>query len=197
LATPHCSICNHPRRHQIELGLVHGTPLRVMAKRFEVSPWAVHRHGRNHLSPQLRAAIMTAQKPRQIDLAALQASEAEGILAQLVVQRGRLQQHCEMALEVGNVGDAVKVERSITANLELVAKLLGQLTQHHEVRHTSVLISADYLQLRQALTRALQPFPAAAMAVGKALHELEAAAAKDITDRKTPLVLEHDAGPLL
>jgi L-serine deaminase len=87
----------------------------------------------------------------------------------------------------------VSVEVAITANLGLVAKLLGQLVQVHEVRKTSILISADYLALRAALVRALRPYPDAARAVGAALHELETAAAKDITEAKRPLVIEQHA----
>jgi hypothetical protein len=71
-----------------------------------------------------------------------------------------------------------------------VAKLLGQLVQHHEVRHTSLLISADYIRLRQALITALRPFPEAAKAVGAALAQLETEAAESIAQSKTPLLLE-------
>jgi hypothetical protein len=134
LASPHCTVCTSDRRAQIEIGLVHGTPLRVLARRFGVSLWACHRHGRNHLSPAMRAAILSAQKPSEVDLEALQRSEAEGILSQLVMQRARLQAHSELALEVGNTADAVRVERSITDNLRLVAQLLGTLVQRHEVQ---------------------------------------------------------------
>jgi hypothetical protein len=72
----------------------------------------------------------------------------------------------------------------------MVAKLLGQLVQRHEVSRTSILISADYLQLRQAIVTALRPYPEAAHAVGQALYRLEADAAKDITNAKQPLLLE-------
>jgi hypothetical protein len=143
----------------------------------------------------MAAAILAAQKPTEVDLEALQASESEGLLSQLVVQRARLQSQSEMALELGDVRAAVAVENSIQSNLTLVAKLLGQLVQHHEVRSTSVLISADYLALRSALVKALVPYPEAARAVGAALHGLESEAAKDIT-AKRPLVLEAQPGSI-
>jgi hypothetical protein len=92
------------------------------------------------------------------------------LLAELVRQRARLQSFSEMALDLGDVKAAVSVENSITANLTLVAKLLGQLVQHHEVRSTSILVSPDYLALRHTIVRALQPFPEAARAVGAALR---------------------------
>jgi hypothetical protein len=132
-----------------------------------------------------------------VDLESLQRSESEGILAQLVTQRARLQQHSDLALELGNSIAAISAERAITSNLELVARLLGSIVQRHEVTRTSILISADYLQLRQSIVTALRPYPDAAMAVGRALHDLETQAAKDITARagngKTPLLIEAEA----
>jgi hypothetical protein len=189
---PSCTICDHERRHQIELGLVHRLSNRVMARRFGVSESALRRHRQNHLSPQVAAAILAAERPTEIDLEALQASESEGLLAQLVTQRARLQTHSELASELGDVKAAVACERAITSNLELVGKLLGQLVQRHEVRSTSILISADYLEVRAALVKALQPFPEAARAVAAALHQLESKAASDITAKtsKRPIMIE-------
>jgi hypothetical protein len=187
-----CSICNHPKRHQLEIGLTYKVPKPALARRFGVSTDALFRHARNHLSPQVKAAILGGDKRSAVDLEALQISESEGLLSQLVVQRARLQQHSDLALELGDIKAAVAVENAITTNLTLVAKLLGQLVQHHEVRRTSILISADYLQLRSALLKALRPYPEAARAVGHALHALESAAAEDITAAgKSSPVIEH------
>lgn len=190
---PTCQVCRHQKRHQIEIALVHRVPLRVIAARFNVSRDAVHRHKTNHLSPQLAAAILTAQRPSEIDLEALQRTESEGLLASLVHQRARLQQHSELALELGDVKAATGVERAICSNLELVSRLLGQLVTRHEVRHSSVLLSPDYLRLRSVLIEALHPYPDAARAVGAALHALEAGAATDITESKRPLTIEGKA----
>lgn len=188
-----CTICSHARRHQIEIGLVHRVPLRVLARRFECSPDALHRHRHKHLSPMMAAAILCAQQPSAVDLEALQRNESEGLLAQLVTQRARLQQHSDLSLELGNAAGAVAAERAITSNLELVAKLLGSIVQRHEVTRTSILISADYLTLRASLVQALRPYPDAARAVGQALHSIETDAARVITERGQPLVLEAQA----
>jgi hypothetical protein len=199
---PICSVCAHKARHQIEVGLSHGVPHRVLGTRFGLSHDAIGRHAQNHLTPQMRAAILSAQKPTAIDLNALQTSESEGLLSQLVSQRARLQQHVELAASLGDVRGCVSAEGGITANLALVGKLLGMIVQRHNVTSTSVLISSDYLQLRQAIVAALRPYPQAAAAVGAALHRLEAEAAKDITKRAhgprtaEPLVIEHASTPL-
>jgi hypothetical protein len=54
------------------------------------------------------------------------------------------------------------VEGAITSNLTLVAKLLGQLIQHHDVRHTSILINPDYLRAEKGeilfIKSATRPF---------------------------------------
>src|SRR5262245_14046500 len=196
-----CTICLSDKRHQVEIALVHRVPLRVIAKRYGLSFDAIWRHGKKHLSPQLRAAILAAQKPQAVDLEQLQRSEAEGILSQLVAQRARLQLTVEQAQELGNIADVVKAEKAITDNLTLVAKLLGQLTVHHQVTHASGRVAPDSLRLRQVLAEALWPFPPAALAVGKALHQLEAEAARDIEQRardgKRPLVIEHDGGEVV
>jgi hypothetical protein len=112
-----------------------------------------------------------------------------------VAQRARLQQSAELALELGDVRASVAAEGAITGNLALVAKLLGQLIQRHDVRHSSVLLTPDYLRLRQALIAALKPFPDAARAVGQALHRLESEAAAEISDKAkpVPVTIEHQA----
>ena len=192
-----CTVCSSPRRHLIDVGLAYGTPLRVLSKRYGPSTHSIWRHSRKHLSPQMRAAILVAQKPAAVDLEALKRSEAEGLLAQLVSQRARLQQHSELALDLGNIADCCRVEGRITANLELVARLLDQLTVHYDVRHTSVLVSPNYLRLRSALIEALRPHPAAMAAVSAALHQIESDAADQIKSRAAngskPLVIEHQA----
>jgi hypothetical protein len=189
---PKCTVCNSKHRHQIEIGLAHGIAHNALARRFNISADAVGRHATNHVTPAMRAAILSAQKPTEIDLEALQASEQEGLLSQLVHQRARLQQHAEMAVEYGDVKAAISAEGAITSNLALVGKLLGMIVQRHDVRSTSLLISADYLTMRQALVNALRPFPEAARAVGAALHKLESDAAAAITQRagKPPVLIE-------
>jgi len=194
---PTCSICKHKSRHQIEIGLAHGIAHNALARRFNVSADAIGRHAANHVSPAMRAAILTAQKPTEIDLEALQASEQEGLLSQLVHQRARLQQHVATAIDYGDIKAAISAEGAITANLALVGKLLGMIVQRHDVRSTSLLISADYLALRQAITTALRPFPDAERAVGAALHRMETDAAAAITQRagKPPLLIEAKPAP--
>ena len=178
----------------IELGLVHGLSAKALANRFQVSADAIGRHARNHLTPAQRAAILTAD----IDLDQLRVTESEGLLHHLVQQRARLLQRVELAAELGDVKASVSAEGAILANLQTVGRLLGQLATHHTVTHASILVSEDYLRVRQALLAALRPHPAAARAVAEVLARLDAEAAKDITadaQRPAPVLIEATALP--
>jgi hypothetical protein len=173
--------------------LVHRVPVRVLAKRFAVSKDAIGRHRRNHMTPQMVAAMLTAQRGLDpVQLEELQRRESEGLLGSLVVQRARLGTLSELCFTEGELHAAVAVERAVTANLELVSRLLGQLVTHHQVTHTSVLLTPDYIKLRHTIINALKPYPDAARAVGAALAVLEQEAAEDIKQAKTPLLLESN-----
>src|SRR6266404_496769 len=173
-----CTVCSSKHRASIDLGLTHGLSYRALALRFECSADAIGRHAKAHLSPVQRAALLTASQPTAVDLDKLHEDESAGLLAQLVAQRGRLQVYAEAAAELGDVKAATAAESVILSNLSTVGKLLGTLVTRHAVSHTSILVSPDYLRLRSTLVDALRNFPAAALAVGRALHALEADAAK-------------------
>jgi hypothetical protein len=106
-----------------------------------------------------------------IDLDQLRDTESSGLLASLVAQRARLAGYGELAAELGDIAAATRVEGAILANLQTVGKLLQQFVHVHDVRHSSILISPDYLALRQCLVTTLRAFPDAAIAVGRALHK--------------------------
>jgi hypothetical protein len=184
---PRCTICAHPRRAEIEFALVQRMSRRDIGKKFSVDPQAVWRHGRNHLSEVVRAEIMTqSTRMSADDLEKLRVCESESLLSNLVAQRGRLLQDSDTARGNEDTNAAVRAEMAIQANLALVGKLLGQLVQRHEVSHTNLLVSPDYIRLRQVLVDALRPFPDAGRAVAAALHRLESQAAKDITNAAQP-----------
>jgi hypothetical protein len=140
------------------LALVARVPCAVIARRFEVSPDSVERHGKHHLTAVQRAALLTAMKPSAIDLEALQRSEGESLLGQLLAQRATLQTYSASAFEVGNHQAAVAAERAVTNNLDLLSKVLGLIIHKTETRSTALLISPDYLALRHA-GRGLAPVP--------------------------------------
>lgn len=193
-----CQVCQSPHRHSVDVALAHGLGHDAIGKRFGLSPHSVQRHGKNHLSPQMRAAVQHALHPSAVDLDALKVSEGEGLIHNLIHQRARLAQHIELAIETGDASAAIRGEAAITANLQLVSKLLGVLVNVTETRHQHLLTHPDYLRLREVLLKALAPFPEARIAVGRALAGIETEAADSIATAapKPPLVIEaKPAGP--
>jgi hypothetical protein len=188
-----CSCCTSPHRREIDLALVAKVPTSVIAKRFDVSNASVKRHGWNHLTATQAAALATALKPSAIDLDALRESEGSSLLGQLLAQRATLQTIGQTAFEAGQYAAAIGAERAVTANLDLLSRVLGLIITKHQTTSTHLLISPDYLALRAALVEALRPHPAAMADVAKALHALESKAAEDITAKANgkTLTIEH------
>ena len=187
-----CGVCRHPKRHLIDIGLVCQVPRATLAERFDLSEDCLARHSANHLSPVARAAILTQLRPSEIDLEQLQRSESESILAGLIHQRARLSVMAEQAMQADLPGIAVRCESAILSNLELVSRLLGQITTHHTVTHAALLLHPDYLRLRAILVEELRGHPELAARVASRIAALENDAASAITAKtsKTPLMIE-------
>ena len=184
---PRCTICAHPRRADIEHAFVSGLGRPAVAKKFGVDAQAAYRHFKNHLSPVQKAEILTATtRLNPADLERLRVTESESLLSNLVGQRARLLEDGDNARAADDVNAAVRVEGAIRENLALTGKLLGAIIQKHEVSHTNLLVSPDYIQLRAALVTALKPYPEAALAVGQALRRMESEAAAVIKGESPP-----------
>lgn len=188
-----CTVCRSNHRAEIDLALVTCLKTRAIAETYGVSEQALRRHRRRHLSPAQRAAIMTASRPDVIDVEALAKSETTSLLANVVMQRARLFVLLDRAVALNDFKTAVAVEGRVKDNLELVAKLRGQLVQHHTVTRANILLTADYTRLRSAVHGALAPYPDARAAVVEALHALELEAARSVMDGKDPAVIEGTA----
>jgi hypothetical protein len=178
------------------LTVTYGDSLASIAERFDVDYDSLQRHAQRHLSASQRAALLTATKPSEVDIEKLTKSESEGLLASLVAMRARLAQHAQAAAASGDIRTAVHCERVTVTNLELVARLIGQLINRSEVTHAHLTLSPSYLNLRQALVSVLRPYPEIAAKVAAALHKIEAAEGAEITAKaaKTvPAMIEHQA----
>ena len=162
-----------PRRPLIERALAMGIPAKHVARRFGYTSSSIGRY-RDRMPPQLKAAIAAAVlKPKEADLDRLRIEESEGILGNLANQRARLLLCQDECTEQGAIEQVAMLARTIHSNIQLVGRYLGLFAQHHVSTAVNILISEDYLRLRQALTLALHPFPDARRAVAAELHRLE------------------------
>jgi hypothetical protein len=170
---PRSKIASDANRVLIERALAMGIPMARIAQRFGYSVPSIQRY-RDRMPQQLKAAIVAAAlKPKETDLDQLRADESEGILGNLAHQRARLLMCQDECLDTGAVEQVARLSGVIHKNIELTGRYLGLFAQHHVSSQVNIMISEDYLRLRQALTMALRPFPEARRAVAAELHRIE------------------------
>jgi hypothetical protein len=154
-----CTVCEHPRREEIDRALVAGDANTKLSSVFAVSEQALRRHKGSHLP----AKLVMAQ-------AAEEEAEADKLLGQVRDLQRRVLDILDKAEEAGELRTALSAIREARGNLELLAKLLGELDERPV---TNVLVSAEWVTLRTAMMEALGPYPRARVAVAACLSELE------------------------
>jgi hypothetical protein len=172
---PRCTICRHRERPAIDLALARGITAKAVAKRYDIGIHALYRHRKDHLTPAVKARLL-AGPDTELDLENLKETEAQSLLAHVVALRHRIFGHLDLAEEVGDAYSAQRAVAQLPTNLELMARLLGELGVG-STHTTNILIAPQYLEMRVALVEALRPYPEAARAVSQALHRIETKAA--------------------
>jgi hypothetical protein len=153
-----CTVCAHPEVEAIDTALVAGEPYRSVANRYEsLSQAAVQRHEENHLPATLAKAKD-----------ALEISRADDLLASVRGLQGRALSILGKAEEAGELRTALSAIREARGNLELLAKLLGELDERPVV---NLNVSPEWLELRTVIVGALDAHPDARGAVLLAIEE--------------------------
>ena len=150
-----CTVCAHPAREVIDRALVEGTPNRRIASHHAVTERAVRNHKANHLP----AALAKAQEAEEV-------AEADDLLKQVRDLQTRTLAILEAAESTRQHKTALSAIREAKSNLELLAKLVGELDE----RPVNVLISPEWIELRAVIVAALEPHPEARGAVLSALE---------------------------
>jgi hypothetical protein len=155
----HCTCCVHPERDSIDAALVCGDSVRTIGSRFGVSPDAVSRHSRNHLS----AALAGMRTQEQADRRATLLDSIETLIE-------RAETLYNAASAEGKAAQALDVLKELRLQLELLGKATGELDDRPQV--TVNLLSspeilaalnvvyaelADQPDVRQRIAARLQP----------------------------------------
>jgi hypothetical protein len=151
-----CTICEHPSREEINRALVGGASNRSAASLYDVSEAAMRRHRTNHLP----AALAKAHEAEEI-------AQADDLLDQVRDIQARTLAIREAAEDARQHRTALSAIREARSNLELLAKLLGELDDRPQI---NVLVSTEWLELRAVIVGALESHPAALRAVVGALE---------------------------
>lgn len=151
-----CTICTHPKREEIDRSLVAGESTAKISGRYRtIDERALRRHRANHLP----AKLVMAEKAEEV-------AQADDLLDQVRDLQERALAILDKAEETGELRTALSAIREARSNLELLAKLLGELDERPQV---NILISPEWLELRTVIVGALEPYSEARGAVLRAL----------------------------
>lgn len=176
-----CTICTHRERAALDLALARGVAATALARRYELSPDALYRHRKAHLTPAVRVRLLAGPRLEGVDLEHLREAEGQSWLASLIAIRQRLFAALDLAEEAGDVNQIVRVTSQLHQNLSVVGQHLGELSVGNHT--TNILIQPQYLNMRVAIVDVLRDFPQAAQAVAAVLVRLEEEAATEITEQ--------------
>jgi hypothetical protein len=152
-----CSVCTHPDRENIDEALVGATAIAAIAAKYrDISEDALGRHKANHLP----AKLVMAEKAKEV-------AQADSLLEQVRDLQGRALAILDQAEMSGDLRTALGAIREARGNLELLAKLLGELDDGPTV---NVLISPEWLELRAVIVGALEPYSDARESVLRAIE---------------------------
>ena len=159
---PKCSVCEHPERAAIDEALVAGVSSAKISGRYRtqertLDERAIRRHRANHLP----AKLVMAEKAKEV-------LEADTLLDQVRNLQSRAYGILDKAEGAGDLRTALGAIREARGNLELLAKLLGELDERPQL---NILVAP---QVQYVILSALEPYPTARLAVAEALRELDA-----------------------
>jgi len=158
-----CTVCEHPDRGAIDEALVGGASNLSVSSLFGVSESAVRRHKANHLPAKLVMARAAEEAAEEV---AEEVAEADDLLGQVQDLQARTLAILEAAEGSNQHRTALSAIREARSNLELLAKLLGELDERPVV---NLNVSPEWLELRAVIVGALEPHPEARGAVLRAL----------------------------
>jgi len=117
-----CTICRHPERATIDQRLVAGEPATVISSDFGLSERAIQRHCKTHL-PALLVEAYQAQE----------ATRADRLLADMLDLQERTLAILSQAEQSGDHAVGLKAIQQARSNLDLLARLMGQLRNETNV----------------------------------------------------------------
>jgi hypothetical protein len=153
-----CTVCEHHEREAIDRALVGETSNLSVSALFGVSESALRRHRGNHLP----AKLAKAHEAEEV-------AHADGLLADVRSLQARTLAVLEAAELSHEHRTALAAIREARSNLELLAKLLGELDERPGVA-VNLNVSAEWVQLRTVIVGALEPYSDARESVLRAIE---------------------------
>lgn len=156
-----CAFCDHPDRQELEQKLLTGKMTQEqVAKIIGRAQIQVSRHMAKHVP---KAVVEAARTEPEV-------ASGLNVVAQLRDLNETTRSILQEARQEGDNRLALKAIERAEKQLELQAKLLGQLDERPQV---NILLSPEWQRVRGLIITALESFPQARIAVAAALKEVE------------------------
>ena len=156
-----CPVCAHEKRQEIEKALLGSAKLPEIAQRFSLPKWSLYRHKQRHLPARLKKA----QEAQEM-------TDADSLLGQMKYLQAKALTILQTAEKSGKLKIALGAIHEARENLELLAKLTGDLKEGPTV---NILVSPAWVTLRTIILRTLESYPEARLKITEALKEVDGA----------------------
>jgi hypothetical protein len=140
-----CSVCVHPARSSIDSALIRRVSYRHLAGRYSLSESAISRHLNDHVAEYVQKALSQYGDDKGVK-----------VLAKLSSMIDRLDAFLDKAEGAGDALEFRAVAAEWRKQLELIAKLQGELAQEGTV---TIINNPEWVELRTAILVALEPHP--------------------------------------
>lgn len=160
-----CTVCTHKALDEINKRLLSGEPYRSIAKQFKISDSAVFRHKESHI-PELLS------KSKDIE----ETLKADSLTQQIGDIREKIKSLLQQAIDADNLRDAHNFVGDTLRQIELEAKLLGQIQEQNinvNLAQVNIYQSPEWSAVGLILTRILGPYPDVRAEVARELKALQ------------------------
>lgn len=154
-----CKACRHPQTEAISLELLQRVPMREIADKYSLSLSCVARH-KNHVPTSL-AKTQEAQK----------VAEASSVMQRIMELDKRADEIYQLATTDQDHGLALKALKELREVTTLYAKLAGEISTSKTVNN--IIVTPEWVSMRAAMLRALEPYPEARRALVAALGGMD------------------------
>lgn len=150
-----CTVCAHADKDKIDTQLVGGATLDAVSKTYGLTVAALQRHQKNHIPQRL----VKAQDAKEI-------AAADTLMDRVAELDRKAEDVYTRALNANNLTAAIQSVRELRGVTELYAKITGEIQQQ---TITNIVVMPEWVTLRSAILRALEPYPEALQAVINAI----------------------------
>ena len=160
-----CGVCQHDQRGRIDYLIVtadgtNGTGRRAIATKFGVTAASIAYHGRKHITPEYRRAVLAGPFRSEEDLRELAADEGVSVLQNYRAVFNGHRQRWLVALEVGDDLMMIKHGRAMDAMLWRIGQLTREIAPHAPAIQQNFFMTPDYYLFERRALSVLRRHPA-------------------------------------